>query len=244
MKITICDDSIEDLMTTEKLLMSYKQIHSHINFEIDKYTDSNKLYQIIKEKKISDIYYLDMLMPDKTGIDLAKLIREKNAESIIIFTTSSKDYAMEAFDVHASRYLVKPFNEKLLFESLENALSSVNLKKEPIYLVKTQEGLISIPYSKIEYIENVSRSLDIHLTDGGTVKSIIIRKSFENEVEELIQNTDFIQVHKSFVVNMAYVDKLTQENMIMENRERIPISKKKMSEVKRQYLLYVTERYR
>lgn len=244
MKITICDDSIEDLINTEKLLIHYKEVNSHINFEIEKYSDSNKLYQIIEDKKISDIYYLDMLMPNKSGIDLAQLIRKKHKYPVIIFTTSSEDFALDAYQVHAGRYLVKPYGEKAFFESLDYALSCLEAKKEPLYLLKTQEGLVSIPYSRIEYIENASRSLYVYLTDGGVLKSVLIRKSFESEVEELINYNYFLQVHKSFIVNMEYVEKLGQENIIMESGNCIPVSKKKLPEVKRQYLFYITEMYR
>ena len=70
MKITICDDSIKDLLKTEKLLLKYKAMRPDRDFEIEKFSDPSRLSQKISEGKLTDIYILDMLMPGRTGIDL------------------------------------------------------------------------------------------------------------------------------------------------------------------------------
>lgn len=245
MKITICDDSIEDLLHTDRLLEKYKKLNPFDDFDVEKYSDSAKLsFDIDKEKNFSDIFILDMLMPLQSGIDLAKLIRQKKEECTIIFTTSSEDYALQAFGVRAIRYLVKPLDEISFFEAINYALSFRNIKKESLYPVKTKEGIQTISCFDIEYVENSSRIIQVYLNHGGIVKSVFIRKTFEEEAIDLIQNKNFIQVHKSFIVNMQYINKLLQDEIIMENGNHIPVSKKKSSEVKRIYLSYMTERYR
>lgn len=112
-----------------------------------------------------------------------------------------------------------------------------------MYTVKTKEGLVAIPYSKIEYIENYSRTLNICLTDGRCVQSIFIRKSFDEETRQITENSDFVQVHKSFLVNLYHVDKLAPGSVIMENGARIPISKARTADVKKEYLKFVSEQY-
>ena len=102
----------------------------------------------------------------------------------------------------------------------------------------------SIPYFKIEYIENASRILDIHLTDGESIKSIFIRKSFDSEIEGLLRDKSFLQIHKSFVINLKYVKKLTQNSVIMESGANLPVSKARSTGVKKEYLLFVSEQYR
>ena len=112
MKITICDDSIKDLLHTEKLLIKYKSLHPDKEFELEKFSDPSRLYQKISTGKLTDIYILDMLMPRRTGIDIGNLIRMSGCESVIIYITSSEDYALDAYGVHAVRYLLKPIDEK------------------------------------------------------------------------------------------------------------------------------------
>lgn len=243
MKIVICDDSIEDMLKMEKLLNKYSDSCPGIHFVLEKYSDSERLYQQIQKKEPADIYLLDMVMPCKDGIDIASLLRKLGDESVIIYITSSEDYALESYQVHAARYLLKPVRESDFFEALDFALSLTESKKRLVYPVKTKDGLISVPYSRIEYIENVSRMLDVHLTDGTAIRSIFIRKSFDQEIAILLESRNFIQVHKSFLINLKFVSKLMPDNILMESGKRIPVSKTRAPGVKKDYLLFVSEQY-
>lgn len=112
-----------------------------------------------------------------------------------------------------------------------------------MYPIKTKSGLQSVSCSRIEYVENSSRMLNVHLTDGSVITSIFIRKSFEEELGELLHNSCFLQVHKSFLINLNYVKKLDGSSVIMNSGINIPVSKKNTANVKRQYLLFVAGQY-
>lgn len=243
-RIVVCDDCMEDLAKIEGLLAKYREARGETTLEADSFTDSAKLYRSIQKNQRWDIYILDMMMSDKTGIDIGTLIRSLDKKSVIIYITSSDDFALDAYHVHAVRYLLKPVQEDLFFEALDHALSySAKEKKDASYLVKTTEGLTAVPYSKIEYIENHSRKLNICLTDKKMIQSIFIRKSFDEEIRQLTENENFLQVHKSFLVNMNYIDKLSQVNILMESGKIIPISKTRKTDVKKSYLKFVSEQY-
>lgn len=158
MKITICDDSIKDLLDTEKLLLKYKTQYPDKDFEVEKYTDPSRLFQKIAEGRLTDIYILDMLMPKRTGIDLGRQIRMSGSENIIIYITSSEDYALDAYGVRAVRYLLKPLDEVRLFEALDYALSYTMAKTGPTYMIRTKNGLLPRAYSKIEYIASFCKA--------------------------------------------------------------------------------------
>lgn len=243
MKIVICDDSIESLFSIERLVEEYAD-ENNIDCEIEKYSDSNKLCENIEKGNLADIYMLDMIMPKKTGIDVAHKIRNSDKNKAIIFTTTSDDFAMDAYNVQAIRYILKPIDKNKFFEAIEFALSNINISREPLYLIKTKNGIISVPYSKILYIENVSRILNVYIKEGRMEKSLFIRKSFDNEIEELIEKRNFIQIHKSFVVNIDFVEKMTNNSMIMNNGKIVPISKNRLTLVKRKYLEYIADSYR
>ncbi len=240
MKITICDDSIKDLLHTEKLLLKYKSLYPDKDFELEKFSDPSRLYQRISAGKLTDIYILDMLMPRRTGIDIGNLIRTSGRESVIIYITSSEDYALDAYGVHAVRYLLKPIDENRLFEALDYSFSYAKLRVDSLCLIKTKAGLLQRPYSKIEYVENAGRKLEVHMTDGEILKSLFIRKSFEEETSEIAAQRNFLQIHKSFLVNLDYVKQLTTDSIIMESGKRLPVSRAKAANVKREYLLFVS----
>ncbi len=162
---------------------------------------------------------------------------------VIIYLTSSDDFALEAYGVHAARYLLKPVSEKDFFEAMEFALSYNKVNEEILFPVKTKMGTVSVPYSKIEYIENYSRMLNVHLMDGSSIKSIFIRKSFDEEIRQISGDRSFLRVHKSFLINMNHIKKLEYGNILMESGRRIPVSKTRAADVKKEYLLFISECY-
>ena len=243
MKIVVCDDNMEDLAEIEGLLANYKKANANIKLETEQYSDAEKLYRNIQKEKMADIYILDMIMSKKTGIDIGSQIRSTGQDSVIIYITSSDDFAFEAYGVRAVRYLLKPVSREQFFEALDYALSLTRVENDRIYPVKTKDGIVAVPYSKIEYIENYSRVLNICLVNGETIQSIFIRKSFDEEIKEIVEDKSFIQVHKSFLINMNYVKKLSQGNVILQSGKTIPVSKTRVADVKKGYLLFVSERY-
>lgn len=243
MKIAICDDNREDLLKIEKLILKYREQHPWVNFELEKYADAVLLYQRMQGKSYADIYILDMVMGGKTGIDLGLEVRKAGDDREIIYITSSDDFAMDAYGVHAGRYLLKPIRDEDFYEALDHAFTCIRARKDAFFLIKTGDGLESAAYSRIEYVENSSRTLAVHLADGRCIRSIFIRKSFDDEVRSLVNDRGFVQVHKSFVINLKYVRKLGQNSIIMESGREVPVSKSRMADVKKEYLSYALERY-
>lgn len=244
MKVVVCDDSMEDLEKIRGLLTKYVEKNERIQLETEYFMYSAELYRRIQSKAPGDIYILDMIMNEKTGIDIGSLIRSRDADSVIIYVTSSDDFALEAYGVRAVRYLLKPVREELFIEAMDYAVTDISKeKKETIYTVKTKEGLVSIPYSRIEYIENYSRTLHICLTDQKRIQSIFIRKSFNEEIRQLMESDNFVQVHKSFVVNLCHVEKLASGSVLMKSGAAVPVSKTRTADVKRAYLKFVSEQY-
>lgn len=244
MKLVICDDNISDLIKIEKLVAKYKSLHPKTKLEIIKFTEPVRLSEQIRRRDLADIYILDIIMSQTTGIEIGNQIRDiAHQKPVIIYITSSNDFALEAYDIHAIRYLLKPVQEDKFFEALDYALSCRELKKDPVFPVKTREGLVSIPCSQIEYIENTSRTLEVHLTNQEQIKSIFIRRSFEDEIQPLTDSRNFVQVHKSFLINFQHVKKLDTDSIFMNSGASIPVSKRNTARVKKEYLLFVSEQY-
>lgn len=245
MKIVVCDDCLEDLAEIEKLLDLYQTENPNVTFDVLHFTDSAELYRRIQTEDLGDLYLLDMIMANKTGVDLGSLIRRTGRQSVIIYITSSDEYALDAYRVRAARYLLKPIRAGLFFEALDYAASDLlRLHRDAGYPVKTKEGLISVPYSQIEYIENCSRTLQVCLSSGKIIRSIFIRGSFDSEIRPLTEDSRFLHVHKSFLVNMNYIRTLAQGTIVMDSGKQIPVSKTRAAEVKKAYLMFVSSAYR
>ncbi len=244
MKIAICDDSIGDLMKMEEMVRAYASSNSDGCFEVEKFSDASALLDQVQKEEMADIYILDIVMSRITGIDLGSQIRKVSNRSVIIYVTASDDFALDAYDVHAIRYLLKPVDEGKFFEAMDYAMAQINVEEGPLFLVKTKGGMVSVPHYKIEYIENSSRRLEIHLTNGEVITSIFIRKSFDDEIKDFEQNKGFMRVHKSYLVNMKHVKGMNKADFVMDGGACIPISRKSIMEARKAFCSFVTEHYK
>ncbi len=243
MKIIICDDDQASLDQIKNLLIAYGR-EKKIRMEIHTYLSAAEVQQAIVagELKNIDLILLDIMMEGKSGIELAEGIRSKNKDMPIVFVTSSTEFALKAYHVRAVRYLLKPLNRELIDEMLDFVTTHLLTKKDKLFEINTKKGCVNINYSEIIYVENVARRMWVTLKNGKVYQSVGIRDSFEKQVGCLLQEENFIQPHKSYVVNLDYVSSYTTSILHMDNDSDIPISRRNSLEVKQRYLKYLTLR--
>lgn len=182
------------------------------------------------------------MLEGKNGIELAEAIRSKNKDMPIVFVTSSTEFALKAYHVRAVRYLLKPLQTEAVYEMLDFVIAHLLTRKDKIFEVNTKKGCVNINYSEIVHVENVARRMWVTLKNGKAYQSVGIRDSFEKQVAGLLQEENFIQPHKSYVVNLDYVSSYTTSMLHMDNDSDIPISRRNSQEVKQRYLKYLTLR--
>ena len=239
MQIALCDDDQTSLNFLEEKIIGYAK-EKKMHLYVDKFNCAKELRKQIEAGEIYQIYFLDMIMPEINGVELAEDIRKKDQKAIIIYLTFFMDYAFYAFRVFAQRYLLKPMKQKEFEEAMDFAVNQMTEKKK-IFSVNTSKGIQRILYDDIEYIESISRTLQISVTRGEMIVSRFLRNSFEDDMEELLKNRNFIQVHKSFIVNVSHVKIYHRNQMVIQKKKIIPISKSKQTEVKRFYLKYISD---
>jgi two-component system, LytTR family, response regulator LytT len=172
-----------------------------------------------------DLMFVDIQMPDLTGIDFVRAWGEKQK---IIFTTAHEQYALEGFKVHALDYILKPFGyEEFLktakkaqeyFELLEKASKSTEASDEYIF-VKADYKLRKIFLKDIIYIEGVKEYVKIVTTNDKPVLSLQSMKA----LEEKLPSRHFMRVHRSFIVNLDHVS-IIERGCIVFGSTRIPVS--------------------
>jgi DNA-binding LytR/AlgR family response regulator len=174
-----------------------------------------------------DFIFLDINMPEISGLSFAKSI---NNNIKIIFTTAYREYAVEGFDLQAVDYLLKPISFERLLQAVnkylgENALqileksNEIFQEKSDFIFVRSDRKMIKINFSEINYIESFSDYLKIYLND----KTIVTRETISS-LEAKIPKTDFIRVHRSFIVSITKINSFTNE-FIEINKKAIPISR-------------------
>jgi len=198
-------------------------------------TSSLQALSIIEQSKI-DLVFLDIQMPELTGLQLSKIIKGKTK---IIFTTAYAQFALDSYDVNAVDYLLKPFEFERFYEAV-NKVKNAYITQEPVieilnnsseYLfVKTdgKNNFEKIYVKDILYIEGLKNYVAIHLVEN----QIITNNTLKN-IENLLPKSEFIKTHKSFIVSLRHIKKTDSLSVYINNRD-IPIGdtyKKELFEI-------------
>lgn len=169
-----------------------------------------------------DIIFLDIIMRDLDGMKIAHYFRKKAFNKIIIFISSSREYVFEAYDVEAFQYLLKPIDEKKLKKVLQKAVMKTEKHLEEYIIVNKERQKKKLFLDDIFYFEIKGRMIDVHGTGG-----VFTYYDQIGILESNLQEKGFFRCHKSYLINLRYVDVYNRQEVILENGERIVIAKRR-----------------
>ncbi|MCI7131188.1 MAG: LytTR family DNA-binding domain-containing protein [Lachnospiraceae bacterium] len=237
MIVSICDDNAIGREVLRALLLEYKKQREITDLKILEYDSPVALEKDLDHIE-SDLYLLDIFFPDGNGIELAREIRLRYHQNPIVFITSSEGDTMNAFNVFALRYFVKPVRPRPFFETLDYAVARMKADPVKYFMVNTIEGKQKLRFSSIMYVERKNQVLHITTNTGKVYESVTLRESFANKLQPLLAEDRFVQTHVSFVVNLDAVDVYQKDQMTMQDGRHIPISRNFSTIVKERYLSY------
>lgn len=240
-RLVICDDNMTDLEILRNGTEQWIKNTAGISGTVSTFRNSKELQEYIVENKSRfDLYLLDVMMSQPDGILLGRLIRQYDTEVSIIYVTSSSEYALEAYGIHAIRYLMKPLNMEELHSALNLSYALFRMRPRHTLLVNTSDSVTSIIMEEIMYIENDLRNMTYTMCDGNTVTSVRRGGSFEHAVGSVASDSNFIQPHKSFFVNIRYIHALQSDAILMDDGRKIPIARRRLAEIQERYISFVS----
>ncbi len=237
MIVSICDDNAIGRDVLRALLLEYQKQRKIDDLNVMEYDSPVALAKDL-DRIESDVYLLDILFPDGNGIELAREIRLRYHHNPIIFITSSKEDTLNAFNVFALRYFVKPVRPKPFFETMDYAVARLMEDAPKYFMINTIEGKQKLRFSSIMYVERKNQNLHITTNTGKVYESVTLRESFSSRLAPLLADDRFVQTHVSFVVNLDAVDVYQKDQMVMQDGRQIPISRNFSTAVKERYLSY------
>ena len=223
LKIAICDDEANQIEYLSDVVTTWAKKNRHA-IEIKPYSAAKSLLFDYCEEKDFDILLLDIEMPGMSGVELAKAVRKENATVQIVFITGYYEYFSDGFDVSALHYLIKPADERKLMPVLDRAVSNLTYRQRAV-LLTSPEGDVKVSLADIYYVESENVHVAVH-TVSGVYRSRISLAKFAEQLDET-----FIKVHRSYIVNLKYVKKITRTDITMVNGEIVPISRGMYDEV-------------
>lgn len=208
-KIAVCDDSSDQIELLKEYFGLFEEKYPG-KAEVSYFDLGTQLLDITKSTSF-DIYIIDMIMPEKNGIEVAHALRERKDKGKILFLTSSKDYVFDAFNVKASDYLLKPISPEKLFEKIHQLIGEIEEESPKTVSVKTSKGAVVIKVADILYIENVERSPAFFLTDGSCVEGIAKRGKFAEVIADFLNDDNFALCGVSIAANLAHVNSFKRD---------------------------------
>lgn len=170
-----------------------------------------------------DVLFIDINMPDITGLDLVRSLEEK---PIIIFTTAHKKFAVEGFDLDAVDYLLKPISFERFSKAVNKAVEYARYKgkgenetSEHLF-VYSEYRLIKIPLRDIEYIESLEDYIKIHLSNATTILTLMPLK----KVLEKLPAEKFKRIHRSYIVAVDKVNSILNRKVRLASSTELPVS--------------------
>lgn len=221
MKILICDDEKNQCDTLQKMILEHSSAH-----EITVFNSAEELFFECVNGYPFDCIFLDIQMKAMNGIDCARKIRESDSKINIIFLSAISDYVFEGYEVNAIRYLLKPLEKQKCFELL-NLIETKISHKHYIFINQRK-----IDCDDIQYIESYGHYCCIHANDEIEVKTSL--SSLSQQCPDY-----FIQTHRSYLVNLKFVEAVRKDCCILDDHLEIPISRSSLQKVNQAFMTFI-----
>lgn len=228
-KIAICEDEkIHQELLTENLKKLFNELS--IDYEVYIFDSGEQLLENYPENV--DIFLLDIQMNELSGMDIAKKIRAIDKNNVeIIFTTSLIEYIQEGYEVRAYRYLLKPIEFEDIKKHVTSYIEEIYMRKNKYLLISNKYNNYKIKVETILYVEVQNKDITIYTLDN----SYNVKMSM-NKIEKELKEYSFFRCHKSFLVNINFIENVKQYIAILENGQEVPVSRYKFKEFKTVFL--------
>lgn len=231
LQIAVCEDNKEEASYLKKMIHSYCLDHN-ISIEVHLFYTGE---DFLNTKEQFDILFVDIYLNEKgmNGIQLCQILQNQNPSTFIIFTTSSRDYAIDAFSLGAVHYLVKPFSIEQVSQALNRCMHQFQnkpVKKEDIFEIKMGGTVLPILQKNIIYIEIQDKLCTIY-----TTKTVYQTYSSLDSIFKILNNHYFMKAQRSYIVNMNYIESFQGNEITLKNNVKIAISRKYRLLLKKQY---------
>ena len=187
-----------------------------------------------------ELMFVDINMPDLNGMEFVKSLDKPPK---VIFTTAYAEYAIEGFKVDAVDYILKPIGYSNFLKASDKAKERILLEKEgeelksneEFLFVKSEYKIIRINFDNIEYVEGMREYVQIHLTNGRPIMTLLSMK----KLMEQLPVKKFMRVHRSFIVNLEKLTTIERNRILFGEKVRIPVSEQYKDEFHR----YIDENF-
>ena len=235
MRIAIVEDDRIDMSQLRCTLEAFCS-ESGIPYELDGFTAGKDFLAAFSAGKYEMIFF-DNYIGETLGITLARHVRETDTEAALVFVTMSPDFAVESFDIGALHYIMKPVTREGIAKVFERWKTVRRNASGSVLELIINRVPLHIPTDSIQYIETLEKICSIHCQTQEIKTYIALDKLMEQLPED-----SFLRPHRSFIVNMDFIEKMKDHAFLLKNGESVPVSRLAWAEVKRKYMEYLLKK--
>ncbi|HBA50094.1 MAG TPA: DNA-binding response regulator [Lachnospiraceae bacterium] len=216
-RFAVCDDNPADADYVAGLIGEWNKT-AGLPLKIEQYPSAEAFLFAYGDDNSFDVLFLDIEMGNMSGVELAKRLRQAGAGLQIIFITGYMEYIAEGYDVEALHYLIKPVTGGKLGAVLDRAVERLKIRENTLTLALA-DGVVRLSLYEIRYLEVQKNYVTIHAGDEYSVKRTL------NELEEELDES-FYRIHRSYIVNLRFVKRISRAEVILKDGTALPLSRK------------------
>lgn len=230
--IACCDDNcawLADFASRLDRLMRTREIP----FRIYSFSSGTALLKALGDHSTAvDLVFLDIMLGQENGLAIAASLRALQPRLPVVLISSSAEFALESYTVHPAHYLLKPVSDQSLASALDYCITLCGDPGQLVIRWKKAEKVL--PFSEILYIEVLDSLLKLHTPAGTEYQT----GGHLSQIEQKLPPRQFLRCHKSFLVNLDYVEGIRRYTLLLAGGQTIPVSKQNYTSIKDAYLHY------
>lgn len=235
MRIAICDDEKYFRNSLKEQLNNYAE---KFGFDFS-YTEFSSGDQLLASDIEFDLIFMDYQMSSINGIDTVEKLRRRNDKTTVVFISSFREVVFSSLHVQAHRFLVKPPDTEELYEALDSFMDKYNSGSYVLAFDEENDSMKRIPECEVIYAEADNSYCRVMTSDG-----CYLYRNTLSEFEKSLKSDFFYRAHRSYLVNLNYIENYSRSEIVFENGERALLTKTKHLDFQKKYMAFLKRRKR
>lgn len=231
--IAICDDQDYDRKNLKQILEKIS-LRNNIRFNIEEFKSGKELLNIYKRDIPKfDVIFLDIILGDSNGIDVAKCILDLYSSVKFIILSSSKDFILDGYDISAINYIIKPSSIERIEKELLRAID-IQENNKKFYEINKNGNTVLLKLNNIYYFEVDHRKVNVYEKEN-----VIDYYDRLDNVEKNLVDKGFKRCHRSYVINISKIKELRSNEVKLLNEQIVPVGRKYKENLKETFFNYL-----
>lgn len=235
-RIAICDDMPDQLDIIERAARNYFRSIKEV-IAVERYTKAMDFLDAFEKEGNFDIALLDICMPGIMGTDIAAEMRKRKSSCEIVFLSTSDEFGVEAFAVHAAHYLVKPFTQEQFDKAMSRVMENIYQRHSRKIILRIVGGVQVVEVNDILFVQSEGHVQRVYLKDGTVLE---MRQSLSSLVDTLdkVAPQQFASPAKGYLVNQQQIGSI-KNGFIEVKGNQIPLTKRNSKQFQENYFQYI-----